>query len=75
MSEFGSITNFQFEGFQWDDEKALSNRRKHGIAFRDAIQIFKGPVFAWSEDHENEDRWIAIGAQERDEITVVFVER
>ena len=56
MSDFGSITKFEFEGFEWDDEKALSNRRKHRINFRDAIQIFKGPVFAWSEDHDTEDR-------------------
>lgn len=75
MNQSGSMIEFQFDGFVWDDEKALSNWRKHKIDFRDAIKIFKGAVFAWSQDHQTEDRWIAIGNQENSEVTVVFVER
>ena len=26
--------------FEWDDEKAASNLRKHGVAFADAIGVF-----------------------------------
>jgi uncharacterized protein len=26
--------------FEWDDEKAESNLRKHGVAFADAIAVF-----------------------------------
>ena len=74
MNEFGTITQFIFEGFEWDDEKALSNRKKHGVDFKDAIRIFKGPVFAWSEDRGPEDRWTAIGIAQT-ELAVVFVER
>jgi uncharacterized DUF497 family protein len=28
--------------FEWDEEKRLTNIRKHGIDFLDAIQIFDG---------------------------------
>ncbi len=74
MSEHGSITRFEFEGFEWNDEKARSNLKKHGFDFKDAIRIFKGPVFAWSEDRGGEDRWTAIGIAQT-ELAVVFVER
>lgn len=26
--------------FEWDDEKAASNLRKHGVAFEDAMAVF-----------------------------------
>jgi uncharacterized DUF497 family protein len=28
------------EGYEWDDEKARSNLRKHGIDFADAVGVF-----------------------------------
>jgi uncharacterized DUF497 family protein len=32
--------------FEWDDKKAASNRRKHGITFDDATQVFDDPYTA-----------------------------
>ena len=29
--------------FDWNDEKAARNQRKHGITFADATQVFDGP--------------------------------
>jgi uncharacterized DUF497 family protein len=29
------------DGFEWDDEKARSNFRDHGVAFSEAKTIFK----------------------------------
>jgi len=31
-------------GFEWDQAKDAANRRKHGLGFREAAQIFRGPV-------------------------------
>ena len=49
--------------FEWDDEKNRLNIRKHGIAFEDAIDIFKHPLLCRIDDRFNyeEERWIAIG--------------
>jgi uncharacterized DUF497 family protein len=30
--------------FEWDDEKAESNFRKHGITFEEAVLVFKDPL-------------------------------
>ncbi len=32
--------------FEWDPEKNLANRRKHGISFEEASTIFEGPVLS-----------------------------
>jgi uncharacterized DUF497 family protein len=31
--------------FEWDDDKAESNYRKHAVDFIDSAQIFAGPTF------------------------------
>lgn len=49
--------------FEWDEAKARSNRRKHGIGFDEAAKIFQDE-FAVSEiDNfvEGEARWQTIG--------------
>lgn len=49
--------------FEWDDNKAESNFRKHGIRFEEAALAFDDP-FAVSEQNriENgEQRWQTIG--------------
>jgi len=30
--------------FEWDAAKQTANLAKHGIDFRDAVQMFEGPV-------------------------------
>ena len=35
--------------FEWDSIKAAINQRKHGIGFREAAEIFRGPLVV-SED-------------------------
>lgn len=41
-------------GFEWDADKNLINRRKHGISFEEAATIFDGPLFTL-EDEGNHD--------------------
>lgn len=36
--------------FEWDPAKSASNRRKHGISFDEAIEIFDGPVLVRTDD-------------------------
>jgi uncharacterized protein len=49
--------------FEWDEGKNQINIRKHGIDFRDAVDVFDHPVLTAIDQREDygEDRWIAPG--------------
>jgi len=50
--------------FVWDPEKDLINRKKHGIAFNEAIEVFNDPLHLSSIDHRFgyfEERWATVG--------------
>jgi uncharacterized DUF497 family protein len=50
--------------FSWFVDKALSNIRKHGIAFEDAMEAFVDPLAAIRPDSGHclgEERWLALG--------------
>jgi uncharacterized DUF497 family protein len=49
--------------FEWDEAKAESNRRKHGIDFDDAIEVFYDPHAVFEQDRvvDGELRWQTIG--------------
>ena len=61
--------------FDWDEEKNLTNLRKHGLAFSDAWEAFEGPLLVKLDTSANygEDRWIGIGVLKSHPITVVLV--
>lgn len=50
--------------FTWDDEKACSNQKKHGVSFEEAQSVF-GDFYAiriYDPDHsEDEDRFLLLG--------------
>ena len=75
MSQDWEVLEFEFAGFEWHDEKAKSNRRKHGVSFEEAIQIFGSGILARHETHETEDRYVAIGLAEAKALVVVFTQR
>ena len=52
-----------------------ANLAKHHIDFRDAQQVFDGPVFERSDSRRGEDCIVAIGLMEDIEIVVVYVMR
>jgi uncharacterized protein len=60
---------------EWNEEKAASNRRKHGIDFDEAIEIFYGTSLLRRSDRDTEERWLAIGETEGRVVTVVFTWR
>lgn len=50
--------------FEWDDEKAQSNLKKHGVSFAEAATVFNDPKIATISDpdhSENEERYVSIG--------------
>lgn len=61
--------------FEWDEEKNILNRAKHGIDFDDAMEVFYGPIVSRRSDRNNEERWIAVGYSENRLIAVVFTRR
>ena len=75
MNHDWEVLGFEFDGFEWNDEKAKSNRRKHGVGFEEATQIFENGVLARHEIHETEDRYGAIGLAGTRALVVVFTER
>jgi len=49
--------------FEWDDVKAESNRRKHGVSFDLAVQVFDDANVIAEQDRivDGEPRWRSIG--------------
>ena len=47
---------------EWDEAKAASNLRKHGVDFADAVGVFDDPfALSMPDDDADEERCIAIG--------------
>lgn len=65
--------------FEWDENKALENHRKHGVDFEEAKTVFNDPlaITIHDPDHSiNEDRFINLGCSSRGRIlVVVYTER
>jgi uncharacterized DUF497 family protein len=65
--------------FDWDDDKAESNKKKHGVSFAEAATAFSDPnaiEFFDAKNSEKEERWILVGLSARSHVLlVVFVER
>jgi uncharacterized DUF497 family protein len=49
--------------FVWDDAKNRSNRKKHGIGFDTAVEVFLDPMHLTRQDRivDGEQRWQTIG--------------
>ena len=65
--------------FEWDDEKAISNLKKHDVSFEEGTTIFNDPLIATilDPDHsKDEERYISIGISvQRRLLVVVHTER
>ena len=64
-------------GFEWDEEKATINFRKHGIAFKTATRVFQDEnrLVIYDDEHSrDEDRYITIG-KVKNMLFVIYVER
>lgn len=65
--------------FEWDDKKAVSNLKKHGISFEEASTVFGDWLAITIEDplhSDSEERFIIIGKSELlNTLVVVHAER
>jgi uncharacterized DUF497 family protein len=65
--------------FEWDEDKAASNEKKHHVTFEEAASVFADPLAAVFDDDEHselEQREIIIGHSVADRLLLVsFTER
>jgi uncharacterized DUF497 family protein len=48
--------------YQWNDDKAIANLRKHGVDFADAVSVFSDDLaLTISDERFDEERLITIG--------------
>jgi len=60
------------DGFQWDDDKAAENIRKHGIDFADAVGVLYDEYgLTVLEEHDDEQRYVTIGLDALGRVLVV----
>ncbi|MEK6814075.1 MAG: BrnT family toxin [Nitrospirota bacterium] len=60
--------------FQWDPEKANTNRQKHKVTFEEAATVFLDPsaLSLYDDEHSGaEDRWITLGFSSAGRLLVV----
>lgn len=61
--------------FEWDPVKARKNRRKHGVSFGLASEVFQDPLLLSMPDDEHsetEERWVSIGHAGNGQLLVVI---
>jgi uncharacterized protein len=65
--------------FEWDEDKAAENLRKHGVSFEEASSVFGDPLAITFQDPAHstgEHRFLAFGVSLRGLLLVVsFVDR
>jgi len=60
--------------FEWDEEKADKNLKKHGVGFNEAKTVFNDPfsLTIYDPDHSvNEHRYVDIGLSSKGRLIVV----
>jgi uncharacterized DUF497 family protein len=61
--------------FEWDPIEARDNLDKHGVAFDEAVTVFKDSkaISIFDPDHsETEDRWVTMGISEKERLLIVI---
>ena len=65
--------------FEWDSDKAASNRKKHAVSFEEAATVFADPLAAIFDDEvhsEDEQREFIVGHSVENRLLLVcFTER
>ena len=60
--------------FEWDPQKDLTNRKKHGVSFAEASTVFEDVnalVISDPEHSEDEERFIILGFSKKANLLVV----
>ena len=62
--------------YEWDETKAQTNRRDHGIDFADAATVFEDDVaLTASDDASHEERFVTLGMDAVGRLLVVVYTR
>jgi uncharacterized DUF497 family protein len=48
-------------GFEWDEDKAIENARKHGVSFTEAVTVFADPLAFTAPDVKHSERFYILG--------------
>ena len=70
----GELSGFVFD-FEWDDEKAAENLRKHRVDFEEAASVFDDELMVTEADwvhSEEEDRYVSLGLSNKNRLLVVI---
>ena len=66
-------------GFEWDEEKARANLKRHRVGFDETVTVFTDPFSITIHDPEHssdEQRYIDIGSSDKRRVlVVVYAER
>lgn len=68
----------RFGKFEWDEQKEAQNFLKHGVHFKEVIEVFSDPnrILAQDERHsDKEERLFCIGKVKKEIATVRFTVR
>lgn len=60
--------------FEWDTDKASSNKKKHGVSFEEARSVFYDEFAVQFYDEENsdsEDRFLMLGFSDESRLLIV----
>ena len=60
--------------FEWDDEKNLNNKAKHGVSFEEATTVFydEDALLEYDAEHSNgEDRFRLLGYSSKSNLLIV----
>ena len=66
------------DGFEWDEEKAIENRRAHRVSFEEATLAVGDPfAIEWLDTREDygEERAVLVGMSQGQLLTIVYTER
>lgn len=65
--------------FAWDDNKTVSNLRKHGVSFEEVQTVFNDPLYVdfYDPDHsDDEARYLIVGESNQGRLLIVsYMER
>jgi len=60
--------------FQWNSEKAVSNEKKHGVSFEEAVSVFADPLAVTIDDPDHsigESRFLTVDQSTMQRLLVV----
>ena len=61
-------------GFEWDEEKASANLKKHRVSFDEAVSAFDDPMLITFSDplhSEGEERFLSIGISSKNRVLII----